>query len=168
MNAIFFGTKRAFHGALRVMRRPLLSFGLTSARFDMMYTLLRGGHDALSPVVATMQSRLPRILGVSPSVVSRMLRSLEQLGLVQRRRSYDRRRNEVRLTERGAACVRAAYQALRRAAQRVVYMAICYGAHRDKEARFWNMLALDDYLTSIRSLFYDTATLHYPWGHPDD
>jgi hypothetical protein len=34
MNAIAFGTKRAFHSFLRVTRRGFASVGLTAARFD--------------------------------------------------------------------------------------------------------------------------------------
>ena len=42
MNAIAFGTKRAFHGFLRVTRKPFASLGLTAARFDMMSALWGG------------------------------------------------------------------------------------------------------------------------------
>jgi DNA-binding MarR family transcriptional regulator len=168
MNAIFFANKRVFHGSMRMMRRPLQSFGLTSARFDMLYALLPC--DDIASWYPKWQSRLRRELGVSASVVSRMLRALEQLGLVRRRVSDDRRQREVRLTRRGKKCVREAYRSLRRAAQRLVDMALCGDGFRDKDQRFANMLYLDGFLFSLREMFEGEGNVEllYYWGHPDD
>ena len=170
MNAIVFGAKRAFHGALRVTRKPLLSLGLTAARFDLLSALFsRNKVEGMSwPPV--LQSQLRRKLGVTASVVSRMLKSLEALGLVSRRRPPygDRRQREVSLTERGLACIRDAQQALLRAVRRLVCVAICFGRHRDADCRFHHMEMLENYLSAMRSHFGDGATLYYPWGHPDD
>src|SRR5581483_6609271 len=92
----FFATKRAFHGILRITRRPLAALGLTPARFDMLYVLYAGmGQWAL-------QSTIRRLLGVTAPTVSRMLRSLEQLGFVKRMRcEVDKRDRVVELTELG-------------------------------------------------------------------
>ena len=172
MNAILFACKRVFHGAVRIGRAPLQSVapGLTAARFDMMFAL------AGQPVVADqfgdgrmLQSQLRKTLGVSAPVVSRMLRSLEALGWVTRRRSeYDRRQREVALTEAGLECIRSAYRLLVRIAQRMVYRAICWGKQRDRDERLIHMATLESYLSSLRSYCRDTATLYYHWGHPDD
>jgi hypothetical protein len=62
MHAIFFATKRAFHGVLRVTRKPLESFGLTAARFDLMFALLQSDLEVRYPV---RQSEMRRRLGVS-------------------------------------------------------------------------------------------------------
>src|SRR5579884_2276857 len=82
MNAIPFATKRAFHTYLRIVRKPLqsLSPGLTAARFDLLYLLWKSG----DPVWGGSRSQrdVQQALGVSASVVSRMLRSLEKLGWV--------------------------------------------------------------------------------------
>ena len=170
MHAIFFGVKRAFHGALRVTRKPLQSFGLTAARFDLMYALLL--HDPIdrSCGVRMRQSELRRSLGVSASVVSRMLQSLERLGLVARRRPEhgDRRQRQLSLTERGRACIVDAYRALLRAARRLVHEAICFGRHRDPSQQFVHLDTLESYLSAMRRQYGDRATLYYPWGHPDD
>jgi hypothetical protein len=56
MNAILFGTKRAFHSFLSVTRRPLLSFGLTAARFDMLFALMEDRPYAKLLGGGTMQS----------------------------------------------------------------------------------------------------------------
>jgi DNA-binding MarR family transcriptional regulator len=167
MNAIFFASKRAFHGVLRVTRRPLASLGLTAARFYLMFVLWR--RDTACVGGSIRQSDLRRALGVTASVVSRMLRSLEALGWVQRTRSHDdRRQREVTLTEPGRGRIRSAYRALFRAAQRLVDLAICFGEHRNRDARFWHMTTLEEYLTAMRRHYGDSASLYYPWGHPDE
>src|SRR5579871_1292249 len=106
MNAHFFGTKRAFHAILRITRKPLASFGLTAARYDMLYAIYGGvpKPESESSYYLTEQGELRRKLGVHKSVVSRMVRSLEEIGLVARRRGYrDRRRRWVELTKAGIA-----------------------------------------------------------------
>jgi DNA-binding MarR family transcriptional regulator len=173
MNAIFFSCKRVFHGALRIGRQPLQSVasGLTAARFDMMFAL------AGQPRTANqfrrdrmLQSELRKTLGVCAPVVSRMLRSLEALGWVKRRREEygDRRQRVVELTETGLACMRGAYKLLVRTAQRIVYRAICWGKHGDPNARFFRLCELESYLKSLREYCRDRARLDYCWGHPDD
>jgi DNA-binding MarR family transcriptional regulator len=167
MNAIAFGTKRAFHGFLRVSRNVLATVGLTAARFDMMHALLnesrRGGY---SPPV--LQDALRRELGVTAGVVSRMLHALEELGLVTREQAHDRRRRWIRLTEKGKECIRQARRLLLCGMRRIVWDAICFGRHRDPQERFIHMEQLEGYLRALRRDFGDIATLYYPWGHPDD
>jgi DNA-binding MarR family transcriptional regulator len=165
MNAIAFGTKRAFHGFLRVTRKALASVGLTAARFDLMQPLLGERGDSAYSV---RQSELRRVLGVTAGVVSRMLAALEALGLVERTRGYDKRQRVVTLTARGIDCLRRARRLLLRGVQRIVCDAICFGRSRDPQERFVHMQALESYLLVLRRDFGDTATLYYPWGHPDD
>jgi DNA-binding MarR family transcriptional regulator len=165
MNAIAFGTKRAFHGFLRITRKPLATLGLTAARFDLMHTLLDARGTFSYPV---RQDVLRRELGVTAGVVSRMLAALEKLGLVSRRRALDRRKRVVELTERGIDCMRRARRLLLRGVRRIVWDAICFGRHRDPNQRFLHMQQLESYLMVLCHDFGDTATLYYPWGHPDD
>jgi DNA-binding MarR family transcriptional regulator len=160
MNAMFFGAKRAFHGTLRILRKPLRSLGLTAARYDMQYVLMQG---------TTLQSELRRELGVCRSVVSRMLRSLEELGWVTRTvKRKDTRQRRVKLTQAGLQCIRTAYNVLARASMRLVYIAICPWANRDREKQLDHMFTLESYFDAIRYHYGDTATLYYRWGHPDD
>src|ERR1700741_2645942 len=122
MNAIPFGTKRAFHAFLKVTRDDLkdLAEGLTAARFDMLYVLLTEGRAYRFKVGSVWQSTLRKVLGVCGPVVSRMLRSLERLGWVARRRSaIDRRQVDVTLTRVGLACIRKAFKAGKGAGQRL-------------------------------------------------
>ena len=167
VNQIFFASKRAFHGILRVMRKPLLSLGLTAARFDLLYALMA---DGTAVGLGRRQSELRRSLGVCGSVVSRMLTSLEKLGWVTRSRfepCADRRQRWVTLTDTGLKCITAAFRMLRRASWRLVHEAICFGKHRDPSAQFEHTEQLESYLREMRLLYRDTATLAYPW-HPDD
>jgi DNA-binding MarR family transcriptional regulator len=167
MNAHFFATKRAHYGVLRVLRKPLKSFGLTAARYDLMHALF-GNRGQASPGYNLKQSYIRRQLGVCKSVVSRMLKSLEELGLVERWRCYgDRRQRWVKLTERGMECMRRTLQCLERAAGRLLRMAICFGHERDKDECFEHMVYLESYLRGMRTHYGDTARLFYPW-HPDD
>jgi DNA-binding MarR family transcriptional regulator len=160
MNAMFFGAKRAYHGTLRICRKPLRSLGLTAARYDMLYVLMQG---------TVLQSGVRQKLGVCRSVVSRMLRSLEELGWVTRTvKRKDTRQRRVQLTEAGLRCIRTAFNVLARASMRLVCIAICPWSKRDREALLDHMFKLECYFDGIRYHYGDTATLYYRWGHPDD
>jgi DNA-binding MarR family transcriptional regulator len=169
VNAITFGTKRAFHGFLRVTRKPLLEMGLTAARFDLLSVLIRSRRgDWCTPGVR--QSEIRRMLGVTAPVVTRMVRALEGLGLVERWREQfgDRRQVRVGLTKAGERCILKARKVMLPAVSRMVYRAICFGKHRSADARFAHMDTLESYLSTLRGRFGDSARLYYPWGHPDD
>jgi len=169
MNAITFGAKRAFHGFLRMTKRPLLGMGLTAARFDMLSVLVKAGRPD-GRLSGVRQSDIRRILGVTAPVVTRMLRALEALGLVQRWREllWDRRQIRVALTEAGERCILWARRVMLRAMRRVVYEAICFGQARNRDKRLQHMAMLESYLGALRERFGDTARLYYAWGHPDD
>src|ERR1019366_3816694 len=99
MHVIFFGLKRAFHGTLRITRGALATLGLTPARFDLLYIVAKEGSSLL-------QRDLQRALGVAAPTVSRMLRSLEDLGLIEREvMEEDHRCRNVLLTKAGRRCV---------------------------------------------------------------
>jgi DNA-binding MarR family transcriptional regulator len=101
MDNVLFALKRAYHGSLRVGRKALIALrckGLTPARLDML--------QALSTDDFLPQRELQRILGVTKTTVSRMVRALEELGYVLRDRDEeDRRCMFVWLTERGTECL---------------------------------------------------------------
>jgi DNA-binding MarR family transcriptional regulator len=169
VNAITFGTKRAFHGFLRVTRRQLADLGLTAARFDLLSVLVSCRRGDLC-TAGVRQSVIRRMLGVTAPVVTRMVRALVALGLVERWREQfgDRRQVRVGLTEAGGRCILKARKVMLPAVRRMVYRAICVGAHRSADARFVHMARLEEYLTALRGRFRDTAGLYYRWGHPDD
>ena len=165
MNAIFFSCKRAFHRILAVTRRPLACIGLTAARFDMLYQV----HQCRS-MGGVRQSDLRRALGVSAPTVSRMLRSLEDLGLVTRECDFvDTRQRWVRLTALGLRRIKRACRRLITwgAAQLVVDCVLTYNEAHIPDACFAAMCNADEVLRAIRTGLGDTAKVHYPW-HPDD
>jgi DNA-binding MarR family transcriptional regulator len=165
MNTIFFGLKRAFQGTLRVSRSALGACGLTAARFDLLYALYK------RPLGAETQRTITRELGVSRSTVSRMLGSLEALGIVARRHvSGDRRQRWVALTDAGRSRIGRAVFRLYRSGSAQLAVDSALGGERwyDYESDcFFAMGALNDMLNRVRRAFADFATLYYRW-HPDD
>jgi DNA-binding MarR family transcriptional regulator len=163
MNAIFFGCKRAFQSCLRITRPWITHLGLTSARFDMLTAISRFP-------IGPFQRQLREMLGVSRATISRMLISLEELGLIQRRRSdVDRRQLHVTLTAAGMTRLRRATAAFidSGAAQLAVDSALTQGRVYDESLCFTQMDTTEGILRLIRDAFRDVARLHYPW-HPDD
>jgi DNA-binding MarR family transcriptional regulator len=172
MHAAFFGLKRAFHGTLRVMRTALTKLGLTAARFDMLYALPHRSEDF---ELGMRQSALRRTLGVSAPTVSRMLASLEELGLVGRERAFacDRRQLLVRLTRAGRALIQNAERLL--ITSGLVQLTVDSAFDTDQPGARWcdemycifEMDALEGFLKRFRRAFGDIATLYYPW-RPDE
>ena len=98
MHPVFFGLKRAYYATLGLTRRTLRKMGLTAARVDMLYVIHKRGR------YPTKQGALWRTLGVCPSVVSRMLKRLEEMGYVERDFvTCDTRKRWVKLTTKGRA-----------------------------------------------------------------
>ena len=172
MHAILFGLKRAWHGTLRVTRHALACHGLTAARFDLLYALQRA-----APYASVTQRALRKTLGVNRTTISRMLGSLEAMGLLTRVRDPDDRRTRaVRLTGRGRKRIRVAMRRLidRGAAQLAVDSAIA-GAPAGRPGDSWHddrarVVAgdtLESFLRGLRLAYGDVATLPYPW-RPDD
>ncbi len=166
MHAAFFGLKRAYWGSLRVTRRALATLGLTAARFDLLYVL----HEPRAPVP---QRAIVRKLGVTAPVVSRMLKSLRELGLVwRRRRAGDRREWDISLTSRGRFAIRRAIDFFMRSGHvdRLLERGLCphMPPGQDREdAAFLAMADLETLLDRLREGFRARGTLYYPW-HPDD
>lgn len=180
VDAIFFGLKRAYHGTLRVTRRMLARIGLTAARFDLMYALPHGGFRAGK---GTLQSLLRRQLGVSRPTISRMLGSLEELGLVTRKPDrLDRRQVFVALTLAGRRLLRKAKRTFMESGYIQLAVDTALGAesssgtsrnrwrtnrwHDDSQCLV-ERDTLEGLLDKLRYEFGDFARLYYPW-HPDD
>ncbi len=176
MNAIVFGVKRAFQSVLKVTRKRLQSVspGMTAARLDMMY-LLAGGRDGRAKPESfqqeeVLQCALWEELRVSKTVVARMLRSLEELGWVTRRRwERDGRHRVVTLTAAGLECLRLAFKRVVPYARVLVYRGVCFGKHRAPEERAQAIHTLDAYLKSLRWHSKEPpARLWFSWWRPGD
>ncbi len=93
---MFFQIKRVHLSLLAVSRLLLTDMELTPARFDMM-RIIELHEDGVA------QQKIMDLLGVSGATVSRMLKSLEELGFVERQRMpQDRRRVLVKTTRLGS------------------------------------------------------------------
>ncbi|HEY4016027.1 MAG TPA: MarR family transcriptional regulator [Polyangiaceae bacterium] len=165
MNAIFFGCKRAFHSCMRIARQVLAGLGLTPARFDMLTAV--GENRAFG----CAQRELRSLLGVSAATISRMLASLEDIGLVTRTKNEypDRRQRRVALSAAGLKCLRKATRHLVRsgAIQLAVDSALTNNRAHDESRCLVEMDLAESILRRLRDAFGDIATLQYPW-HPDD
>lgn len=120
------------------------------------------------------QRGLQRLLGVSRQTVSRMLASLEELGLLRRTvRWPDKRRKQVELTKRGRWRIAIAHRDLTRSgwAQLGVNSALGssgLGYRWDDEGDCIRGTSLfEALLNCVRWTFGDRATLDYPWS-PED
>jgi DNA-binding MarR family transcriptional regulator len=162
MNALFFSVKRAYHGTLRVFRGALARLGLTAARFDLLYIVLKER--------GLLQRELQRALGVAAPTVSRMLASLEELGLVTREVAEDDcRQRYVELTKLGRRSVI-------RAARELIHSGVVDLTIDTALTPAWNdptacVLARRECLHTLRLLRYayrDVATREYPYAHCAD
>src|ERR1700755_370684 len=108
MDRVWYGLKRSFHSTLRVARRDFKELGLTAARMDILHALFRV-RAWKRPI---WQSALRRIIGYTArSTMTVMLRALEGLLWIRRKRSEDDRRQlEVELTELGRSELKRAYR----------------------------------------------------------
>jgi DNA-binding MarR family transcriptional regulator len=168
MHAAFFGLKRAWQSSLRVSRQAFAALGLTAARFDLLYAL---EYYERCTGLSLLQSELRRELGVSRTTVSRMLRSLEALGLVVRERAeeVDGRTWLVSLTRRGRARIKLGVRRLvsSGAAELAVDTALGGTSWYDEGETFAAMGRFESFMRGIRRAFGDFGKLEYPW-HPDD
>ena len=162
MHAIAFGSKRVFHGFLRVTRKPLSSIGLTAARFDLLSAL--AGPHLRCGMFAEVQFELVRTLGVSPPVVSRMLKALEGLGLVKRvRMEEDRRFQLVSLTKKGLALLWEARGLVLGPVRRLVEKALSGRRRCSLPIARIHVGTVDEYLWRLRRGTGDVARVEYPW-----
>lgn len=159
MHAILFGLKRAFQASLRLGRDTLRHYPLTPARFDMMHAVRRG----------TTQRDLREALGVSAPTVSRMLRSLEELGFVVRRLAEDARTRWVELTAAGERVLARVRRDIMDSGYMTLAVDCVLSGSRwfDWGACFEAKEAFEDWLFRVRYALCDRASLAYPW-HPDD
>ncbi len=104
MHAILFSLKRAHHASLTVSRELLRPFGLTPARFDMLCAVLK--HFGIA------QKDLANTLGVKPPTVSRMVKSLVALDLVEITGADDERIRYVHLSDNGELLLNRAISAV--------------------------------------------------------
>jgi DNA-binding MarR family transcriptional regulator len=160
MHHIFFATKRVHHRSLAKMRPLAGVFGLTPARFDMLY--------AIAPhAYGISQVDLCRVLGVTGATVSRMARSLQDLGFIVRARcTSDKRKLRSRLSEIGRRIFEAARRIIIEEDVIEPIVRRAFAVKWSTQESFAELLSFDAFLFRGRRRMHDTATLYYPW-YPD-
>lgn len=166
MHQLFFQFKRSYWGIQNTLRRPLtkMANGITAARMDMFYALEKSAQPR-------EQRLLAEKLGVVKSVVSRMLRSMERLGWIQRHKAeYDRRMWLVTVTEAGRQVFESVFAMFVKshAMARCVFEALMGRRWKMRDERLWRLMVLDGNVQQIRDWFGGGGTIYYPWGHPDE
>ena len=144
------------------MRKMLKATGskrhpLTPARFDMMRII--GGHQERG----VPQGNVQWFLGVSAATVSKMLRALEDLGyVVRKRRERDRRHQTVYITELGRWVVRRLMFSLIHCGrvERTVLRGLAYG---NRVLAGTRMNVVLNILTALRKNYTDRAPFIDPW-----
>jgi DNA-binding MarR family transcriptional regulator len=134
--------------------------GLTAARFDLLFAVHAHGSRRMR------QRELQRMLGVCRATVSRMLGSLERLGLVRRITSdTDRRRKLVELTKQGRSRVWLVIRRLIRNKMARLALYTALGANEKRCAWFdndacWTVATeLQELLLDLRRTFGDSGHL---------
>ena len=167
MHQIFFLCKRSYWGIQNKLRWPLKDkFDITPARVDMLYAIEKSRYA----VSEKEQRRLTKKLGVTRSVVSRMLRAMEALGWISREKAeYDRRMWLVSITELGQELLDRVMKRFVKSGRVAhwVYVGLLY-EWWNRDLRFWRLIYFEDELRGFRAMFNGGGTLYYPFGHPDE
>jgi DNA-binding MarR family transcriptional regulator len=153
MHPVPFYLKRSHLMALAMLRDKLAPYGITPARYDLLF-VIANSNLWTGKFHRVYQSEIWRALGVCPSVVCKMLRALERLGLVRRARATvnDRRQVIVELTRKARGVLRQVL--LRVIRPGVIWLAI-YSAFAMSGEDVQNFKG---YLDRLRRAFQDRAT----------
>ena len=169
MHQIFFLFKRCYWGIQNKLRWPLKKdFDITPARVDMLYAIEKS--PCVEPA-AQEQRRLAEKLGVTRSVVSRMLKAMERRGWIRREKAeYDRRMWLVSVTEKGQELLDRVMRRFVKSGRVAhwVYRGLMDAWWWKRTLRFERLLFFEDDLQCFRKNFNGGGTLYYPFGHPDD
>jgi DNA-binding MarR family transcriptional regulator len=160
MDSTMFSVKRAFLRTVSFGRQALEPFGLTPARFDLMFLLRDNPYRP--------QGDLWKILGLHPSTVSKMLKRLDQLNLVWRNGDpEDERRTLCRLSPDGEKALEAAIAELVANGAIEAFVADSIGGNRLECKRSVAVLNLQEGLLRLRRQFLDSARLLYVFDPAD-
>jgi DNA-binding MarR family transcriptional regulator len=159
MHTLLFSLRRADLQSLAFQRSILREFGITPARYLMLFVIGTIGLHLGEKSRWMLQRDIRRELGVSRMTVSVMLRSLEAELWVKRtkQRSGDKRQVVVQLTERAMRLLRDVHRKVIRPG--VIWFAIytAFGMAGQKVG------ALKYWADRFREKFDDPSTFYYPW-----
>ncbi len=162
MHSLSFQLKRAHHRVVALGKRVLRKFALTPARFDLLYIVYQRWMFQKRLYDAPAQTDLCRILGVTAATVSKMLRSLEERGIVKRFRStVDRRTKQVALTDEGLELFRDAFEHVFETPRLDVAYQSAFGAPSARVEL--TVIRIKKGIRTIATAFGDTSSLSYDW-----
>jgi len=163
MHEVMFRLKRAHLRAVEFAKPLAQAFGLTPARFDVLYAIQIAGHAGTREV---SQKVIRNALGLSAATISKILARMEKRGLVTRARSFvDRRRSEVVITSYGLAAFGAAVHAfLRLGILQGVYETIYGGGDAAQSKGF--LTRMRNGLRKVARRFGDRSSIAYPTRVP--
>ncbi len=159
MHAVAFAFKRAHLRTTEMARRCVRRFGITPARYDVLYAIFKGH--------AKRQRDLWSMFHVSRTTVSRMVAALETLGLVERSRPGGRASRSIYLTRKGERLVVEAIRGCHRAMLLLfesLYLSVRHRLHRACKVA----MELEDPISWVAKEFGDRSWFSYPYNHPED
>jgi DNA-binding MarR family transcriptional regulator len=159
MNFVSFAIKRAYWSDLKAFRGAFRYFGLTAARFDILFAIGHGNYT---------QADVARQLGVCRSTVCRLVQKLEKLGLVARcDAKKDGRRFSVGLLFAGHdALVELDGTLLRKRILLKTHGAAFHHDH-DRDRAYDTLESVGGNAKAIAAHFGDRAFLPYPTYYPE-
>jgi DNA-binding MarR family transcriptional regulator len=166
MEKIIFGSKQFYLGTIRLTRRWLTPFGLTPARFNMLCAITSNGYRGVA------QHDLLGLLGVTSATICRMLKSLEELGLIVRKPHPGNPRHRwVSITAAGVWRLRDAIVEVVESGELAFAVSEILNSHPGKQATAEAAIKeMDNLLTRGRKALDDIATLRFAYDiedHPD-
>jgi DNA-binding MarR family transcriptional regulator len=160
MHAALFGLKRLYLSVVEWAKWKVGRWcedGITPARYDLLRIV-----RLYQRVGGLPQWKIVRLLGVSATVVSRMLRALEGTGIVRRERwERDRRVLWVSLTDEGVAVVNEVDLSLLETG--VVDRTVRAAFAEERQTPMNDVERVETYLTRARIYFRDRAPVRHPW-----
>ncbi len=159
MHELHFDIKRVYLCDVAFNRKVLARYGLTPARYDLLCVIAGCADGFMVP-----QNILHRRLGVTAPVVSRMLKSLRELGFVHRQPDVFMGNQKVVTLERKAYAALKAIQReqIRSGATQLVVDCIVSPRFRSPKKRAVDHGRLTKTLRHMRAQLGDTATFVPP------
>ena len=155
MHNLAFQFKRAHWRSIAVASQLSRVFGLTPQRFDLLRAL------RTEPFT---QSSLRAHFGVTRSTISRMLRALENIGLIYRKKYVGRRSRYVELTEKGLDLISRAIRFCKNPMTRVFEQ--MYRFDKPRWRRAWAVESACDVVQCFAHFLGDKSTFCYPTDGP--
>jgi DNA-binding MarR family transcriptional regulator len=161
MDRLGFTLKRAEQRLLafqRALLKPLKPYGLTPARYLLLMVIWQSPWHQAGRGRWCMQREIVDQLGVTPATVSKMLKRMEEVGLVERERANRRPRGRKRmvfLTDLSRTL-------LRTVEREIIRPGVVWIAMTTVLARREKVGAVEYWLDEMRLRLFDTAQFIYP------